>query len=201
MKAQNRRHRLLEDLKAKLARPHKTLRLGRGFRWLRGTIFLFMVALILLFGGAAGYYLLQTFTATDTRTLVLAAVNQGVFTGLFVAAWVSFIQWHGRWLRRRAAEEFRLKRFELEIDRAGWLIEMAFEWREKFRTEIPADFSAILTGSFPHNVSNQGDLRLDVADVVSRKPSGPGAEATPSDERSPAPAPSDVLPLAKQKPK
>lgn len=201
LKAQNRRHRLLEDLKAKLARPHKTLRLGRGFRWLRGTIFLFMAALILLFGGAAGYYLLQTFTATDTRTLVLAAVNQGVFTGLFVAAWVSFIRWHGQWLRRRAAEEFRLKRFELEIDRASWLIEMAFEWREKFQTEIPANLSAILTGSFPGDVSDQADLRLDVAEVVSHKPSGPATETPPLDGRSSSPAPSDVLPLAKQKPK
>ena len=40
---------------------------------------------------------------------------------------------------RHADEEFRTKRFELDVDRASWLVEMALEWKDEKGTEIPKE--------------------------------------------------------------
>jgi len=47
------------------------------------------------------------------------------------AAIVFWIRWNDQWFRQHADEEFRLKRFELDIDRASWIVEMATDWQEK----------------------------------------------------------------------
>ena len=56
-----------------------------------------------------------------------------------------------------ADEEFRLKRFELDIDRASWVVEMALEWKDEKGTEIPKELIDRLTrGLF----SDQKDAKI-----------------------------------------
>lgn len=62
----------------------------------------------------------------------------------FAMTAVFYIRWNDWWFRQHADEEFRLKRLELDIDRASWVVEMALEWkREKDAGPIPA---AIMEG-------------------------------------------------------
>lgn len=42
-----------------------------------------------------------------------------------------------RWFEQHAAAEFLLKQFELDIDRASWVVETAMEWRRDQKSEIP----------------------------------------------------------------
>lgn len=42
-----------------------------------------------------------------------------------------YIRWTDAWAQRHADEEFRLLRLSLDADRAGWLVEMALEWRDE----------------------------------------------------------------------
>ena len=58
------------------------------------------------------------------------AIIRGTIGALALAATIVFyIRWNDHWFRQHANEEFRLKRMEVDIDRASWVVEMALEWR------------------------------------------------------------------------
>ncbi|MCO5153403.1 MULTISPECIES: hypothetical protein [unclassified Shinella] len=46
---------------------------------------------------------------------------------LGLLAW--YLRWMNRWFERYADTEFQLKQFELDIDRASWVVEAALEWK------------------------------------------------------------------------
>lgn len=52
---------------------------------------------------------------------------------------VFYIHWIDQWAQIHADEEFRLKRLDLDIDRASWIVEMAMEWQAENKNEIPKD--------------------------------------------------------------
>jgi hypothetical protein len=55
------------------------------------------------------------------------------------AAVIFYIRWNDQWFRQHAEEEFRLKRLDLDINRASWLVEMALEWKDEEGQTIPAE--------------------------------------------------------------
>jgi hypothetical protein len=63
------------------------------------------------------------------------------------AALVFYIRWNDNWFRQHADEEFRLKRLELDIDRASWVVEMALEWQEEKGSIIPQELIDRLTSN------------------------------------------------------
>ncbi len=58
---------------------------------------------------------------------------------------VFYIRWNDQWFRSHADEEFRLRRLELDIDRASWVVELAMEWKEAKGEEIPEELFRQLT--------------------------------------------------------
>lgn len=62
------------------------------------------------------------------------------FLGISLVVTVIFyIHWNDRWAQSHADEEFRLKRLDLDIDRASWIVEMAMEWQAENKNELPKD--------------------------------------------------------------
>lgn len=55
----------------------------------------------------------------------------------FVLALIYYIRWNDDWFLRHADEEFRLKKYDLDMDRAGWLVELAIEAYESGEEPIP----------------------------------------------------------------
>lgn len=74
-------------------------------------------------------------------------VGKSAFAALaFAMTAVFYIRWNDWWFRQHADEEFRLKRLELDIDRASWVVEMALEWqREKGAGPVPAEIMEGIT--------------------------------------------------------
>jgi hypothetical protein len=67
----------------------------------------------------------------------------------FAATAIYYIRWNDHWFRQHADEEFRLKRLELDIDRASWIVEMALEWQDEKGTAIPEELiDRLTTGLF-----------------------------------------------------
>ena len=64
-------------------------------------------------------------------------VRQVVFTLAFATTAGFFLRWMNNWAQSHADEEFKLKRLELDIDRASWVVEHALEWKEEKGTDIP----------------------------------------------------------------
>lgn len=59
-----------------------------------------------------------------------------------------------RWFEQHASAEFLLKQFELDIDRASWVVETAMEWRRDQNAEIP---TSLLEGITRNLFADGGD--------------------------------------------
>ncbi|MBA2434065.1 MAG: hypothetical protein H0V54_03085 [Chthoniobacterales bacterium] len=66
-------------------------------------------------------------------------------TAGLIATIVFYIRWNDRWFRSHADEEFRLKRLDLDVDRASWVVEMALEWKDEEGKQIPSGLLDRLT--------------------------------------------------------
>lgn len=149
--AKHARRQHYKDIKEKFKNWSEKFNVTEGTSRLRSSVFWFTLVLLLLFGGLAGVFLLQSFTTEDTTLRIAAVVKQVAFTALFVSTAYFFIRWNNQWFQRHADEEFRLKRMELDIDRASWFVEMAFEWKDEKGEEIPPEVIERLTqGLFTH---------------------------------------------------
>jgi len=118
--------KLFTDRSEKFALTADTQRLRRPVAYL----FLLLMAVFL----ASGVYL--GFVAEKGGDLAHVLRS----TGLLVAFAVTtgfFIKWNNQWFRDHAQEEFRLKRQEIDVDRASWVVEMAMEWKEEKGSDIP----------------------------------------------------------------
>ncbi len=143
--AKHARRQHYKDIKEKFQSWNEKFQVTPGTSGLRKSVFWTTLALLMLFGGLAGWFLVQSVTAEDNTHLIAAVVKQITFTLLFVSTAFFFIRWNNQWFQRHADEEFRLKRMELDIDRASWFVEMAFEWKEDKGEEIPLEIIERLT--------------------------------------------------------
>ncbi len=143
-KSQRRKER--EEFKTTLKEWSKNFDVTQGTKRLRLIIHALSIALLGLFGTAAALYLYQSIQTTDTAQLITAAIKQTVFTALFVAAGVFYARWNTHWFQKRANEEFRLKRMELDFNRASWFVELVFQWREDYKDQpLPPELVERLT--------------------------------------------------------
>jgi hypothetical protein len=69
------------------------------------------------------------------RILVIAKSATASLGFLGVISW--YLRWLNRWFERLADAEFQLKQFELDINRAQWVVETAFEWKITQDAPIP----------------------------------------------------------------
>jgi hypothetical protein len=67
------------------------------------------------------------------------SVRLGLSLAGFAGTAIYFIRWQDRWSQVHADEEFRLKRLDLDVDRASWLVEVLLEWRGAADSEIPQE--------------------------------------------------------------
>lgn len=70
----------------------------------------------------------------------------------FLGSAIYLIRWQDRWAQSHAEEEFRLKRLDLDTDRASWLVEMILEWRTATGSDLPPD----LLGRLANGLFEQG---------------------------------------------
>lgn len=95
----------------------------------RKPIFVFYCILIVTFGGLAGLFIFMDFDKFGTADFSSwLLVRQAVPTIAFALAFGFFIRWMNQWSQQHADEEFYAKRFELDMQRAGFVVETVLEW-------------------------------------------------------------------------
>ena len=134
------RRALRQDLKGALAKRSEKFTLTAKTGAKRIPIHVLFLLLIV----ASGAFLTESFLMLLKTTLSDPGVwyvgLKTVLSGVaFAAAVVYYIRWNDQWFRQHADEEFRLKRLELDIDRASWVVEMALEWKEEKGRKIPEE--------------------------------------------------------------
>ncbi|MFO0945611.1 MAG: hypothetical protein U1D30_06660 [Planctomycetota bacterium] len=159
--------------------------LRRGVSWVTGI-------LAAAFAALAGYFLFQTTSVADNAQFIVVSVKQVTFTALFVSTVYFLIRFNRQWFEQHADEEFRLKRMELDIDRASWFVEMAFEWREEKGEPIPLELIDRLTRGLFANESRRDSVEpadslvhalLGAAHLKLKLPGGSEAEYNQRDVR------------------
>lgn len=71
-------------------------------------------------------------------------------TGLIIAAIATgfyYVKWQDKWSAQHAEREFALKQFQLDMERASWVVEMALEWKQETQNELPEQLSKQLTAN------------------------------------------------------
>lgn len=109
---------------------------------LRTPIHIALIVLIIALLGAnyvtAGTILNLDVAKVEWPVLVWALGKQSILTIALVGALFFYVRWMNRWFEQHASAEFLLKQFELDINRASWVVETAMEWRRDQQSEIPA---------------------------------------------------------------
>jgi hypothetical protein len=131
-----------ENLKARIADRFKNLDLTPQTKSSRTPIHLavaitglILASLIAVFTYEAVQTLVRPDSTYAERILVIAKSATASLGFLGIISW--YLRWLNRWFERLADAEFQLKQFELDINRAQWVVETAFEWKISQDAPIP----------------------------------------------------------------
>ena len=98
---------------------------------------------------------------------VVMAIKQVVLTLGAIGLGFFYIRWLNRWFHQHAKAEFELKQFQLDIDRASWLVETALEWNTSEGDAIPDTLLTSLTRNlFSGENQEQSEQLKHPADIL-----------------------------------
>jgi hypothetical protein len=95
-------------------------------RWLIHGLFALLIVVSL---AVLGHAMWTGLVRPDGTPNWIPVIRASVSALAFIASIVFYIRWSDDWFRQHADEEFRLKRLQLDIDRASWVVETALDWR------------------------------------------------------------------------
>lgn len=139
------RRKLREELKKRLDDWATQFALTRETAEKRRPIHFAFIASLLVLVGSAVWAFIDLRAAQDTQHFLYDALRGALSLVGFFGMMVYYIRWNDQWAQAHADEEFRLKRMAIGVDRASWVVEMAFEWKEEKGTQIPRELLDRLT--------------------------------------------------------
>ena len=166
------RREIREKLKAILEQRQTSFALSSDtIKRRRHVVVLYVLGLI-AFMTIAGFSFYENWQADGVTTnywilgrLIASTVGFFVFLGFF-------IRWMSHWANQHADEEFKLKQFDLDIDRASWLVELAFEWHEEKDNPIPEQLVETLSANLFGIQTSNADIATTPTDAIAKLLSG-----------------------------
>jgi len=135
------RRQIRSDLKRRIEEHAKSFELTRGTKALRRPIHVAAVFSLAAIGGLAAFYVFGSLSAIsnsqNVTELALTLLKPVGLTIAFLGILTWYLRWMNRWFERHSEAEFQLKQFELDVDRASWVVETALEWRQTQDTTMP----------------------------------------------------------------
>lgn len=71
-----------------------------------------------------------------------------------------YIRWEDRWMQTHADNEFHLKKFALDIERANWLVETGLEWKEAKGNSMPQELMLSLSKNLFEDGKNSQEEKI-----------------------------------------
>jgi hypothetical protein len=128
------------DLQKIIAAREQKFSLTAGTKRLRWPIHVVMLVLIGTLATLNWLYFSKFSQLDLTASWPIVAIGlakQGVLAAALIAAILYYMRWMNRWFEDHSAAEFLLKQFQLDVDRASWIVETALEWRRVEKAELP----------------------------------------------------------------
>ncbi len=69
--------------------------------------------------------------------LTMASIKTASLTISAIGFLIFYLRWMNRWLEQHTQTEFQLKQFQLDVDRASWVVETSLAWKNEVKDVIP----------------------------------------------------------------
>jgi hypothetical protein len=174
------RHARREDYKAmraKIIARQSDFSLTSGTRRLRWPVHLMAVILLAVFGWLTWWFSSQTLEALKSASAasnlridaVYAILRSAALATAFAGTAIFYLRWLNVWAERHSEAEFQLRKLELDIDRASWVVEAALEWDTQVQKPMPDALLEGITRNLFEPISGTGkskDDNMDPADQL-----------------------------------
>ncbi len=172
------RRALADKLKKIFETRAEKFNLSSGTVELRTPIKWFTIILLSIFGGL---FILSSLAALKVFGLSMDSTPEHIIRQIglavaFASTSVFYLLWNNSWFEKHSNEEFLLKRLEIDVDRASWVVELASEWLDRER-EIPDALMSKLTTNLFEYESKEPEP-LHPADQLASAIFGASSKAT-----------------------
>lgn len=154
------RREIRRDILKEIKSRQSKFSLTDGTNSLRKPILIAMIGLVSIFVLLAGvsvkefYEVLQ---GNDFNKIIISGIKQTVYSAGAIGSVIFLIRWMNRWFELHSQSEFALKNFELDMERASWLVETSLEWKDAKGTAIPPE----LLESLSNNLFSSEKEKID----------------------------------------
>lgn len=163
------RRQLRRDIIDAINERQKEFELTKGTITKRLPIFAAMGALLIVFGYLIYKSTPEFYDALESATLqglIAVSVKQTLYVLGAVATVLYFIRWQNRWFEQHSSAEFELKQFQLDMERASWIVESSLEWKAEKGTEMPDSLVRTLSGGLFSQKSEPDEGLLHPSDQL-----------------------------------
>ncbi len=163
------RRALQQNIGAKLKNRQEQFNLTKGTRKLRWPIHALSVFLLCVLGGLLSWFSGQTLDLirewqanpeAGGGVALLYVIGRNVtLAAAFVGTAFFYLRWMNKWFEQHSEAEFVIKRLELDVDRASWVVETALEWQAQVKEPMPKGLlSGVSRNLFDVGASQQPQL-------------------------------------------
>lgn len=138
------RREIRKDILEEIRSRSREFKLTEGTNRLRLPVHAVCLVLLGVLGVASAFFakeladLIKIDAAFSTGIGILAA-KQILVSAAFGATAVFYIRWLNAWSSEHAEAEFKLRQFQLDIERASWVVETSLEWKDARDGAIPSE--------------------------------------------------------------
>ncbi|OBT16581.1 hypothetical protein A9266_18425 [Vibrio tasmaniensis] len=122
-----------------------------------GIAMLGLIAIFVVLGSISIKEFYDALQGNDINKIIITGVKQAIYSAGAIGSIIFMIRWMNRWFELHSQTEFELKHFELDMERASWLVETSLEWKDAKGTAIPPE----LLDSLSNNLFSKEKEKID----------------------------------------
>ena len=165
--ARHARRQQSKELQDKISGRSKKFELTYETQHKRRSIHAIFILLLVTSGSLIFRSLLFPVATTEGVALWLELGRMPLGVLGFALTSVFYIRWNDQWFRQHANQEFRFQQLALDVDRAGYAVEMLMEWQEEKGSEMPAVMVDRLTTGLFTDQTTEARVRHPAEDLTS----------------------------------
>lgn len=127
-----------------------------------------LIGFFIIMSVSTAYELHISFTTPDSleKSFIILSIKQILYSIGAVGSIIFYIKWLNKWFEQHSSTEFQLKKFELDMERASWLVETNLEWNDKKDSIMPAELLNSLSNNLFENDKVEHEAIVHPADQL-----------------------------------
>ncbi len=165
------RREIRRDILKEIKGRQEKFKLTDGTNKLRTPINIGMWSLIgffIIMSVSTALELHMSFTTTNSieNSFTILTIKQILYSMGAVGSILFYIKWLNKWFEQHSSAEFQLKKFELDMERASWLVETNLEWNDKKNNIMPTELLNSLSNNLFEDDKVEHDAVVHPADQL-----------------------------------